>query len=162
MTGSAPGATGLTRAHAWVGVALLALAAWLGWHAARLTYYSSLGPGPGFFPRWLCVALACLALVVIAQALRAPRAARAGEAGPSGSALARIAMVVAALALAGPALDILGFRAAMAGVCLVVVLVLGCRSPAQIAIAVLVGGPGAQLLFADALGVALPAGWLGL
>jgi putative tricarboxylic transport membrane protein len=159
MTGSAPGATGLTRAHAWVGVALLALAAWLGWHAARLTYSSSLGPGPGFFPRWLCVALACLALVVIAQAFRAPRAA---EDPPAGSALARIAMVVAMLALTGPALDILGFRAAMAGFCLAVMVVLGCRSPAQIAIAVLLGGPGAHLLFAEALGVALPAGRLGL
>ena len=40
----------------------------LGYQAAGLPYYTRLGPGPGFFPRWLCGILALLALGVIARA----------------------------------------------------------------------------------------------
>ena len=55
-------------AHRIAGAVLLALALFLGAVAFRLSYYSSLGPGPGFFPLWLCGLLAILALAMIAQA----------------------------------------------------------------------------------------------
>ena len=151
----------MSRAHAAIGVALLALAAWLGWHASRLTYYSALGPGPGFFPVWLCVALAVLALSVTLSALRARETLPGDDFVPERAGGIRILAVVAALAFVVPGLEILGFRVAMGLFCLAVLLALGCRSPIQIGATVIVGSAGAYALFADALGVALPTGALG-
>lgn len=152
----------MTRAHAAVGVALLGVAGWLGWHATGLTYYSKLGPGPGFFPLWLCIALAVLAACVLASALRANDRIPADGFVPPRSGATRIVVVVVALAALVPGLQLLGFRPAMAAFCLVVLLALGCRSPVQIALTVAAGSVGAHALFAEALGVALPAGNLGL
>ncbi|MFZ9414660.1 MAG: tripartite tricarboxylate transporter TctB family protein [Alphaproteobacteria bacterium] len=151
----------MTRAHAPLGLALLALAAWLGWHASRLTYYSSLGPGPGFFPLWLCIALAALAASIVASALRSREQVPGGDFAPPRAGIARLLVVVCALGALVPGLEVLGFRLAMAAFCIVLLLALGCRSPLQFAIATAAGSLGAHALFADALGVALPAGRLG-
>jgi putative tricarboxylic transport membrane protein len=151
----------MTRAHTAVGIALLALAGWLGWHAAGLTYYSRLGPGPGFFPLWLCIALAVLAACVVASALRASDGIPGDGFVPPRAGATRIVVVVVALAALVPGLQLLGFRLAMAAFCLVVLLALGCRSPLQIALTMAAGSVGAHALFADALGVPLPAGSLG-
>ncbi len=151
----------MTRAHAALGLALLALAAMLGWHATRLTYYSPIGPGPGFFPVWLCVALAALAASVIASGLRSREGIPGGDFVPPRAGVLRIVVVVAALGALVPGLELLGFRLAMAAFCVVILLALGCRSPLQFALATAAGSLGAHALFADALGVALPAGLLG-
>ena len=151
----------MTRAHAAMGLALLALAGWLGWHATGLTYYSAIGPGPGFFPVWLCIALGALATSVVVSALRARDAMPGDGFVPPRDGIVRIAAVVLALAVVVPGLDILGFRIAMALFCLAVLLALGCRSPVQFVLTIAAGSFGAHALFADALGVPLPAGSLG-
>ena len=48
----------------------------LGYQAARPSLLHALGPGPGFFPRWLCAILALLALVILVRATSEPRRRR--------------------------------------------------------------------------------------
>ena len=61
------GAT-VQRAHQITGVVFLLIAAFLGYHAVKLRYYTPLGPGPGFFPIWLCAILGLLAVTLFFQA----------------------------------------------------------------------------------------------
>ena len=56
------------RAYQLSGLLGLLVAAVLGYQAARLPYYTRIGPGPGFFPRWLCGILALLSLAILARA----------------------------------------------------------------------------------------------
>ena len=84
-----------------------------------------------------------------------------GDFAPPRAGIARLLVVVCALGALVPGLEVLGFRLAMAAFCIVLLLALGCRSPLQFASATAAGSLGAHALFADALGVALPAGRLG-
>ena len=47
---------------------LLALSSLVAYESMQLKYYTRLGPGPGFFPFWLSVCLAILAIVMFYQA----------------------------------------------------------------------------------------------
>ncbi|MGH2426213.1 MAG: tripartite tricarboxylate transporter TctB family protein [bacterium] len=42
--------------------------------ALRLSIWSSIGPGAGFFPFWLVLGVGICAVVIVVQSLRAPRA----------------------------------------------------------------------------------------
>jgi hypothetical protein len=151
----------MTRPHLAAGLAFLLLAAFLGWEASRLSYYSSLGPGAGFFPVWLCVALAVLALGVLASAGRGRLAISDARFWPETPALLRILAVLAGLVFVIALLNTLGFRIAMAIFCVWTMLALGCRGPLQIAVVAILGSIGCKALFVDLLGVALPSGSLG-
>lgn len=151
----------MARPHLVAGLVFLLLAAFLGWEAGRLNYYSSLGPGAGFFPVWLCAALALLASSVMANALRGRIAGTAARFWPGKPALLRIAAVLVGLCFVVAALDILGFRIAMAAFCIWTMLALGCRGPLQVGSVAVVGSIGCKALFVDVLGVALPSGILG-
>ena len=79
-------------------VILLALAVAFAWTAARrYTYWNASGPGSGFFPFWLGVALAVLATLLLV------RAARQTDSGPAwlprGHGAVRLASVVVATAI---------------------------------------------------------------
>ncbi|MBL8702431.1 MAG: tripartite tricarboxylate transporter TctB family protein [Alphaproteobacteria bacterium] len=150
----------MTRGHLVAGLCFMALAAFLGWEATRLSYYSPLGPGAGFFPVWLCVALAALSLAVVLGALRSGAALPADFWPDRGGAL-RVVAVVAGLVFVVLALKPLGFRLTMALLGLELMLALGCRSVLQIAVVVLLGSVGSYALFVDALGLALPVGAFG-
>ena len=62
------------RLDAGLGAALLAVAAFFGHGAMGMRYFTSIGPGPGFFPRWLALLLAVLGLAILLRTFlsRAP------------------------------------------------------------------------------------------
>jgi putative tricarboxylic transport membrane protein len=151
----------MTRPHLAAGFAFLVLAAFLGWEANRLNYYSSLGPGAGFFPVWLCLALGLLALSVFAAAARGRLAISDARFWPERPALLRILAVLAGLVFVIATLNILGFRITMAIFCVWTMFALGCRGVLQIATVALLGSIGCRALFVDVLGVALPSGVMG-
>jgi putative tricarboxylic transport membrane protein len=89
------------------GLALLAFA--VGYVAVAFRSYpyrSDTGPGSGFLPVWLGIAMAVLALLLVV------RASRAGAAGdrwlPAGKGLVRLLVVVAAAALFVALMDVVG------------------------------------------------------
>ncbi|TCR62528.1 tripartite tricarboxylate transporter TctB family protein [Bosea sp. BK604] len=151
----------MTRLHVVAGVIFMLIAAGLGWEATRYSYYSALGPGPGFFPLWLCGALALLAASVIVTARRDGGAVPA-DFWPDRTGLLRIGAVIAALIFVAASMDALGFRLTMLIASLGLLLALGCRSPVQIGLTVIFASFGLSMLFSDYLGVALPSGRFGL
>ena len=151
----------MTRAHFVAGICFLALAAFVGSEAARLDYYSPLGPGAGFFPVWLSVALGALSLTVIAAAFRS-RASRPPQPfWPGRRATLQILAVLLGLAFVVVALKPLGFRITMAVFAVGVMPALGSRSPVQIAGVALLASIVSYALFVDGLGLSLPVGVLG-
>jgi putative tricarboxylic transport membrane protein len=101
------------RADQLAGLALLLFGVcYAGAAAIQYPYWSSTGPGSGFFPIWLGAIMAVLALLLLA------RAARSRDAGgswlPRGHGLTRLATVVAATALFVAVLRTLGMMLATA------------------------------------------------
>lgn len=150
----------MTRGHQIAALAFLAVAAVLGWEAARLTYYSSLGPGPGFFPVWLCVVLGALSLSIFVGAMIARRPLPA-DFWPERQGIVRIAIVLTALVFVVLALKTLGFRLTMLAFALVLLLALGRRNPIEVVAVALLASVGVYALFVDHLRLSLPIGIFG-
>lgn len=152
----------MRRGHQIAGLAFLAAAALLGWEGSRLTYYSSLGPGPGFFPVWLCILLALLSVGVLVRATLSPVEPLPADFWPEPDGIRRILAVVGSLAFAALALPFLGYRLTMLAFGFGLMVILGRRNPIEILAIALLGSFGTYALFVDRLGVALPVGKFGL
>jgi putative tricarboxylic transport membrane protein len=144
------------------GLALLALAGLVGWEGVGLRYWTSLGPGAGFFPVWLAGLLAALALGMVAQARFGRPVAAAAQDRLSRAGAMRVAGVVGALVAVAALLEPLGFRLTMTGFLFGLLLLLGRQRLGLAAAVALLGGFGGHAVFAGLLGVPLPIGWLGI
>ncbi len=166
---------------------LLALAAYVFHESFELQYYTQLGPGPGFFPRWLAGGLGACALAMGVQAWLQERAVKVPDHAPAGSAPAgtasagtapaetlpadflpdragalRIGAVFVALVAVVFLLEPLGFRLTMLGVYLGLLVVLGRRGWLLTAAVALAGSFGVYHVFVHWLRVPLPVGLLGV
>ncbi len=151
------------RADLALGAVLLAIAAFFGHGAMGMRYFTSIGPGPGFFPRWLALLLALLGAATILRALL--RRGHAGEAPaeplPDAGGAMRVLAILGAVAFAALALEVAGFAPTMLVASLAVMAALGLRAPLVLIPVALGASFGAYFLFARLLAVPLPAGWLG-
>jgi putative tricarboxylic transport membrane protein len=148
------------RAYQLSGLAALLVAVVLGYQAAGLTYYTRIGPGPGFFPRWLCGILGLLALVVIARATWSQDAG-APIPVPDRQAAPRILAVVAALIMVAALTTTLGFRLTMMAFYLTVIAVLGRWRWIETPVLALLGSFVTFYLFVEWLKLPLPVGIFG-
>ncbi|MCC7486993.1 MAG: tripartite tricarboxylate transporter TctB family protein [Burkholderiales bacterium] len=151
----------MKRAHRIAGVAFLLLAAWTMWESLGLKFYTPLGPGPGFFPFWVALALGTLAGCMIWQAGRAGGEALPADFFPDRDGRRRAAAIVIALAGAIALMEALGFRLTMLAFFLFLLPALGERRPLVILAIALAGSVGAYHLFDSVLQVPLPAGRVG-
>jgi putative tricarboxylic transport membrane protein len=142
------------------GAALAAFGLYVTIGSARLTYVSEDGPGPGFLPFWLGIAICCLALCLIfINQLRPASKARAGAQSWSGETRALSAW----LALMGAVLlsPLLGFTVCLALVTVYIIAFME-RRPLWSAVIVALGlSIGFHLIFVVLLGLSLPTGPLG-
>jgi hypothetical protein len=149
------------RADQVTGVLLLALSAWFGGVALqRYTYWSPTGPGSGFLPVWLAVAMAVLAIALIVRATRAPDAGGAWR--PDRRGLIRLLAVAGATALFIALMPVVGM---IVGSALFIVGLLRGLEDYSWAASVAVGAGAAAvnyLVFTYWLGVPFPTGVLGL
>ena len=53
----------MTRVHQAGCLIILAFAIWFGVQGLQMNYYTSLGPGPGFFPFWLGLFVSILCII---------------------------------------------------------------------------------------------------
>lgn len=98
-----------------------------------MEYYSSIGPGPGFFPFWLSLALGLLSIAWIVQILRsAPKSGNKSGKGkeeerflPRGTALLRLLSIVGALCFMIILMEPLGFQLSMFAFMIFLLVVLG-------------------------------------
>jgi putative tricarboxylic transport membrane protein len=180
-TGDRPAVVARDRRRAWLSagsavvVAVVGAAALVG--ARSYPYWTPLGPGPGFFPRWLGGMLVVGGLIWLAQLLRAARAAHAGPAGTdtagSGASvtdamvvpdddapeysLPTVAAIVVSLCVLAATLELLGYQLAMFVFVLFHLLVLGRRRLLLSLVLALVCSVGVFVVFTRFLTVPLPA-----
>jgi putative tricarboxylic transport membrane protein len=141
--------------HHVVSVAGILLGIWVCWRALALTYYTPLGPGPGFFPLWLGLLMAVFSCVVLVYGLRDRTDAGYELFLPPGRRSEVLTTLAAIIAFAF-LVERLGFALTMFGVLVCLLLVRGCRLfPTAIGIALL-GSFGVALAFTKWLGVFLP------
>jgi putative tricarboxylic transport membrane protein len=149
------------RAYQLSGLAALVVAALLGYQAAGLTYSTRLGPGPGFFPRWLCGILALLALGVIARATWSADGAASRIPAPTRQATWRILAVVAALSVVALVTTTLGFRLTMLAFYLTVIGALGRWRWVETPVLAVLGSFATYHVFVQWLRLPLPVGLFG-
>ena len=126
----------------------------------QLSLSDTLGPGPGFFPFWLGMLGAVLALALLVQLhlSKVDLGAVALEFDRAG--VRSVIQVVVALAAGSAVLEIAGFRVSMLLMLGYLLFVLGVRSMLTIAVFAAVGSFGVFYVFFNLLRVPLPMGIL--
>ena len=142
----------------WSGVALAALGAYIVIQARQWEYLGPEGPGPGFFPLWYGVAMLGLsALLIVSNLRRRFDRGNAIEWIRVGRALSTWFALAASVALFKP----LGFVVSFALLTYFIVAVMYRRPLKIAALTAVASAAGFHLVFDRALGVPLPAGFLG-
>ena len=141
---------------------MLAVCLFFGWRSWQLSLSDRLGPGPGFFPFWLSLLGAGLAVAIWVGAFRSRPEAEAEPLWPRGAGIGRIFAILGAIAAAAALLDPLGYRLTALLFLGALAPLLGARSPIAIAAVALVGSFGVYLVFNDWLDVILPVGPFGV
>ncbi len=151
-------------------VAVLGVAAVVG--SLRLGFWTSIGPGPGFFPLWLGVILAGLSSVWWVRSVRDLRAARAlpaetgrndegrGEdvaGGEEPFSWGTVGAILASLLVLASLLDVLGYQLAMLAFLVFHLAVLGRRGWLLTGVLSVAGSFGVFVVFTRLLTVNLPA-----
>ena len=143
--------------------AMLAFCLFAIWQSLLLSLTDRLGPGPGFFPFWLALIGAVLALALLVTTFRqaAEPADDAIRVLPHGAGGRRWLAIVGLLAAVTVAMDFAGFRLSMLVFNAVLVIALGERRWWIIAIFAVLGSYGVYYVFTTWLDVLLPVGQLG-
>jgi putative tricarboxylic transport membrane protein len=148
----------MRRCHQIAGLILLLAALYLGHQSWLLPYYSSLGPGPGFFPIWLSGLLALLSIAMIAQATREAPARLPADFFPDSAGLARIACAIGGLFMTAALMSVFGFRATTFVFYVALLVAFGRRNVIEIIALSALGAFGVHYLFSHMLQQQLPAG----
>lgn len=151
----------MQRVYQITGLVLLALAAAVVYGALQLRYYTSLGPGPGFFSFWLGLALGLLALAMILQTLRGVPEQLPYDFLPDRAGALRMGAIVLSLLAATLLMERLGFCLTMLLVLVFLLRSLGGFGWIATAITALTGSFGIYYVFVKWLLVPLPAGIFG-
>jgi len=141
--------------------ALLLIFALFSYESFKLSLSDALGPGPGFFPFWLAVLGAVLAIALLVQVYLGRVDLRGEELVFDRARMGRAVMTLVALIAATALLEVAGFRLAMLLLIGFLLVVLGARSRTAIAICAVAGSFGVYHVFFDLLKVPLPAGMFG-
>jgi putative tricarboxylic transport membrane protein len=128
--------------------------------AWALSLRDALGPGPGFFPFWLGVIGAVLAIILFIQVRGWPHDDVSVL--PERAARGRIAAVFVALVIATALMGPLGFRLTFLAFNAYVLLALGIRNTLAVSLFALAGSFGVFHVFDRWLQVPLPVGVLGI
>lgn len=143
-----------------VGILFLAFSIIVMGTAWSLEYYSSIGPGPGFFPFWLSLILGLLSIIWIFQVARSKKDSNGGdsESGflPKGKGLLRIFSIIGALAFMILLMDTVGFQLPMFAFLIFLLYVLGKVKPLTTLIIAAAGSFGLFNVFTLLLDVQLP------
>lgn len=152
----------MRRPYQITGALLFLLAAYVCHASLQLTYYSSLGPGPGFFSFWLSLLLGALALAMIVQATFRGAEPMPADFTTDRTGYLRMGAVAIALLAAALLLERLGFRLTMLAMYLFLIWTLGIQNLFVTLLIAIGGSFGAYHVFVHWLRVPLPIGMLGV
>ena len=151
----------MKRPYQITGFAIVAFAIAVVYESLQLTYYTKLGPGPGYFPFWVAVIVGVLGAAMVFTATVRETQARPADFLPSRAETVKLLAVVAMLLWTVVTLKPLGFRISIFVFFAVLLPVLGYRQPAKVVAIALAGSAGVFYIFNSLLGVPLPTGILG-
>jgi putative tricarboxylic transport membrane protein len=151
----------MQRVYQIAGLALLALAIAVVFGALQLRYYTSLGPGPGFFSFWIGIVLGILAIIMVAQTLFQPAEKLPWDFVPQRDGWLRMGAVALSLLAATLLMERLGFSLTMFAVFVFLLRSLGDYSFVACIAAGAIAGFGIDYLFVRWLSVPLPTGLFG-
>lgn len=146
----------MRKANIIAGIVFLAFSVTIVATSLEMQYYSSIGPGPGFFSFWLSLILSLLSAIWLIQTLMSKPSGEEGRFFPRGKGLFRILSIIGALVLMFSLMDIVGFQLMMFAFLLFLLVALG-RVNLWITMAVSVTGSfGLYFVFTKWLDVQLP------
>lgn len=146
----------MQRVHQCVAAVFAALSVVVVVASWKLEYYSSIGPGPGFFPVWLGGVMTLLSVIWLVQVSRRAPEGTARSFLPAREALLRIGSILAALAAMAVLMDVIGFQASMFLFLGFLLLVLGGQRWWVTGITALAGSAGIFYVFVRYLDLPLP------
>lgn len=151
----------MKRTYQITGALLILLALFILREANELSFYTPLGPGPGFFPFWLSVILVSLGGVIVVQASFKESDPMPADFFPSRKGFFRAVSILLALAFVVKCLDMLGFRLTMLVFYLFLLTALGRQNLLLTVVVALAGSWGIYYVFVEWLKVILPVGMFG-
>ena len=151
----------MKRPYQVTSVVVMCMAAFLANASLELRYYTPLGPGPGFFPLWLSILLAILAIAMFWQATFGKSDAMPDDFFAGRKGYLRIGAVVAALVGVIALMEPLGFCLVMLAFYLFLLSALGRQHLVVIGLVALAGSLGVYYVFVHWLAVPLPIGLFG-
>jgi putative tricarboxylic transport membrane protein len=123
----------------------------------KLRYYTDIGPGAGFFPRWVGLAFTALSIAWFFEVTLKPVEPMPADLIPERAGQLRVLAIVGALAAAIWLVGIIGFSLTMLPFLLFTITVLG-RQSFSVTAAIAIGGSfGVSYVFAHFLDVYLPS-----
>ncbi|MGE5607236.1 MAG: tripartite tricarboxylate transporter TctB family protein [Bacteroidota bacterium] len=152
----------MKRTYQITSIVLLVLALVLGFQSLQMRYFTSLGPGPGFFPLWLSILMAILAVTMFIQATFGKAGPLPANFIPDREACKKMGSVVAAIIGVILLLEPLGFCFTMFGFYLFLLTTLGRQNWVTRIIIALSGSFGMYYAFVHWLACPLPIGLLGI
>jgi putative tricarboxylic transport membrane protein len=151
----------MRRPYQITGALLLCFSIYVGIESLDLSYYSSLGPGPGFFSFWLSLILGLLAVAMIAQATFGRPEPRPADFFTDRGGYLRMGAVALSILASALLLERIGFRITMFGAYLFLLLTLGTHTLITNVLVALAGSFGVYYVFTQWLSVPLPVGAFG-
>lgn len=152
----------MKRPNQIAGIVLLLFSAFMAREAFDMTYYTPLGPGPGFFPFWVSVFIGLLSAIVLFQATFHRSDPMPEDFFPSRFGYYRVAAVTFGMIFVVVAMESLGFRLAMLPFLLFMLYALGKQNLLVTSLVALAGSFGVFYVFNDWLQVPLPIGMFGI
>ena len=151
----------MKRTYQITGIVFLLFSAFIVRESLDLKFYTSLGPGPGFFPFWLAIFLGVLALGMMYQATFKPEEPMPSDFFASKKGYLRNLAIILALVFVVVFMDVIGFRLSMFAFYVFLLFALGRQNIIVTLLVSLAGSWGVYYVFVDWLKVILPVGMFG-
>ncbi len=155
------GALSMRRTYQITGSLLLCFAAYVGFEALELRYYTALGPGPGFFSFWLALILGVLSIIMVAQATFGRPEPMSPDFFADWGGCLRMGAVAVSLLATALLLERLGFRFTMFAVYFFLLRALGRQGTITSLLVAVAGSFGAYYVLVEWLSAPLPVGVFG-
>jgi len=151
----------MTRVHQVASLIIIVFSVWVMYMAHQYTYWTALGPGPGFFPFWLGVFMAVLSAIWFVQLMMKPLEGKAIEFLPSRAGIVRILAIIISVFLVGLFMEDVGFSVIMFVFMLFLLIGLGRVNPVVTLVIALTCSFGLYWLFTNYLDVPFPESSIG-
>jgi len=151
----------MRRTYQIAGTLFLFFAVFMAYEALQLRYYTSMGPGPGFFSFWLALIFGGLAIAMILGATFGGPEPMPEDFFCGREGYLRIGAIILALVFSIFFLEKIGFPLTIIAVCGFLLRVLGKKGIFLTVLLSLVSGFGIYYVFDRLLKVPLPKGLLG-